>query len=245
VEYDLIEPDKILEQSSLTDENYLLFPNEYVVITKKRSDVIQRYTIQNPDVLLEVSSVPNLPDDEGAIAIKIKNGVTIDSLTYSEKWHFGLLDIKDGVSLERINFDVPANNKSSWHSAASTIGFATPTYLNSQFSETGILEDAVSVTPKIFTPDNDGDNDYTFLEYEFAEPGYVANLTVFDAAGREIVHLAKNETLSASGRFQWNGTNADNQKARVGIYFFYLEVFNLQGKVKRFKREIVLGAKLN
>ena len=245
VEYDLIEPDKILEQSSLTDENYLLFPNEYVVITQKRSDVIQRYTIQNPDVLLEVSSVPNLPDDEGAIAIKIKNGVTIDSLTYSEKWHFGLLDIKDGVSLERINFDVPANNKSSWHSAASTIGFATPTYLNSQFSETGILEDAVSVTPKIFTPDNDGDNDYTFLEYEFAEPGYVANLTVFDAAGREIVHLAKNETLSASGRFQWNGTNADNQKARVGIYFFYLEVFNLQGKVKRFKREIVLGAKLN
>jgi hypothetical protein len=245
VEYDLIEPDKILEQSSLTDENYLLFPNEYVVITQKRSDVIQRYTIQNPDVLLEVSSVPNLPDDEGAIAIKIKNGVTIDNLTYSEKWHFGLLDIKDGVSLERINFDVPANNKSSWHSAASTVGFATPTYLNSQFSETGILEDAVSVSPKTFTPDNDGNNDYTFLEYEFAEPGFVANLTVFDAAGREIVHLAKNETLSVSGRFQWNGTNADNQKARVGIYFFYLEVFNLQGKVKRFKREIVLGAKLN
>jgi hypothetical protein len=70
-------------------------------------------------------------------------------------------------------------------------------------------------------------------------------LTVFDAAGREIVHLARNETLSASGRFQWNGTNADNQKARVGIYFFFLEVFNLQGKVKRFKREVVLGAKLN
>jgi hypothetical protein len=75
------------------------------------------------------------------------------ALTYSEKWHFGLLDIKDGVSLERINFDKPLPmNKSSWHSAASTVGFATPTYLNSQFSETGILEDAVPFLPKSFTP---------------------------------------------------------------------------------------------
>lgn len=245
IEFDLADPEKILEQSALIDFNYLLFPSEYVVVTQKRANILQKYMVENPDVLQEVSGVPNFPDNEGVCVIKIKNGTTIDSLSYSEKWHFGLLDIQDGVSLERINFEAPTNDKSSWHSAASTVGFATPTALNSQHSETGILEDAVAVSPKIFTPDNDGDNDYTFLEYEFAESGFVANLAVFDAVGREIVHLARNETLSASGRFQWNGTNADNQKARMGIYFFFLEVFNLEGKVKRFKREVVLGAKLN
>jgi len=245
LEYDIAEAEKILEQSAVAKFSYLLFPNEYAVVTGKASDIKQQYAVLNPDALIETSSMPNYPDKEGTCVIRLKNSFAIDSLTYSEKWHLGLLDTKDGASLERINFDVPSNDKNSWHSGASTVGFATPSYLNSQYTETGILEDAISVSPKAFTPDNDGENDFTFLEYEFAEAGYVANLIVYDAVGREIAHLAKNETLGSSGRFQWNGTNADNQKARIGIYFFYLEVFNLQGKVKRFKREVVLGAKLN
>ena len=43
----------------------------------------------------------------------------------------------------------------------------------------------------------------------------------------------------------WDGIDDDNQKARTGIYIVAIEIFNLQGKVKRFKKQVVLGAKLN
>jgi hypothetical protein len=79
----------------------------------------------------------------------------------------------------------------------------------------------------------------------FSEPGYMMNAQIYDAKGREVRQLLKSEFLSSEGRIQWDGLDDDNQKARVGIYLIYLEVFNLQGKVKKFKKQVVLGAKLN
>jgi flagellar hook assembly protein FlgD len=154
------------------------------------------------------------------------------------------LDIEDGVSLERIDFDKPTQDKNNWHSAASTEGFATPTYKNSQFSETGISEDQINVTPEVFTPDNDGDKDFTFINYKFSETGYTINIRIYDANGREIRNLVRNELLGSEGKFQWDGIDNDNQKARIGIYIVYIEVFNLNGKVKKVKKQVVLGAKL-
>ena len=67
-------------------------------------------------------------DDESICVLRNHNGITIDSLSYDHNWHFALLDIEDGVSLERIDYNKPTQDKSNWHSAASTAGFATPTY---------------------------------------------------------------------------------------------------------------------
>ena len=57
--------------------------------------------------------------------------------------------------------------------------------------------------------------------------------------------MIKSELLGSEGRFQWDGIDDDNQKARVGIYIIYVEIFNLQGKINKFKKQVVLGAKLN
>ena len=57
--------------------------------------------------------------------------------------------------------------------------------------------------------------------------------------------IAKSELTGSEGKFMWDGTDDDNQRARVGIYIVFVEVYNLQGKVKRFKKQVVLGAKLN
>lgn len=76
-----------------------------------------------------------MPDDAGVIIFSNQQGVAIDSLKYSAKWHFPLLHDVEGVSLERIQFKGNTNDASNWHSAASTVGFATPTYTNSQLAE--------------------------------------------------------------------------------------------------------------
>jgi hypothetical protein len=244
LEKDISDPSSVLEQASVSSQSYLLFPGYYVLLSENIENIRQNYFVEYPNALLEVPSLPNFPDDDGICVLRLHNSIVIDSLSFSNKWHFALLDIEDGVSLERIDYDKPTQDKSNWHSAASTVGFGTPTYQNSQFSETGISDDEIQVDPEVFTPDNDGEKDYTTIDYQFSEPGYVMNVKVFDIKGREVRNLVKNELLSSKGLFQWDGTDDDNQKARVGIYLICIEVFNLQGKVKRFKRQVVLGAKL-
>ncbi len=244
LEMDAAAPDVVLEEASITTESYLLFPDEYVVLTEKPENIRANYLCENPQAFIAMP-LPNFPDDEGICVLKIHNGPTIDSLRFSNKWHFALLDEEDGVSLERIDYTLPTQEQNNWHSAASTIGFATPTYLNSQYTQTGISDDAVVIDPEVFTPDNDGDKDFIWVTYQFTEPGYTANVRIYDARGREVRTVVRNELLSSSGQFQWDGTDDEGKKARVGIYIAHVEIFNLSGKVKRFKRQLVLAAKFN
>jgi hypothetical protein len=244
VEKDISDPTAVLELGAVTVNSFLLFPQQFVAVTESRENILQNYYVENADYLLQ-SSLPNFPDKNGICVLKVHNGITIDSLCFSNSWHYALLDNEEGVSLERIDYHKPTQDKANWHSAASSVGFATPTYRNSQFSETGITESSISIEPELFTPDNDGDKDFTFIQYKFDEPGYTMNCTIYDIAGREIRHLVKNETLGSEGKFMWDGIDDNNQKARVGIYIAHVEVFNLQGKVKRYKKQLVLAAKFN
>ena len=244
LEKDFSNPDVVLEQSEGAVESYLLFPQEYVVLTQNIENIKQTYYCDNPNAFSEIS-LPNYDDNQSICLLKVQHGEVLDSLAYDHNWHFALLDAEDGISLERIDFNLTAQDKNNWHSAASTVGFATPTYLNSQFSESGIAEDAITITPEVFTPDNDGEKDFSFIQYKFTEAGYACNIRIFDAKGRAVKDLVKNELLGSSGQFQWDGTDDDGKKARIGIYIAGIEIFNLNGKVKRFKRELVLGARLN
>ncbi|MCC6692931.1 MAG: hypothetical protein IT253_06005, partial [Chitinophagaceae bacterium] len=41
--------------------------------------------------------------------------------------------------------------------------------------------------------------------------------------------------------YRWDGLGEKQQKLSSGIYIIYTEVFNLQGKTKKFKNVIVLA----
>lgn len=97
-------------------------------------------------------------------------------------WQFALIDNVEGVSLERIDPDRPTQDSMNWHSAASTVGFGTPTYRNSQYSipETG---NEITLSPQVFSPDGDGFNDVLSISYLFDQAGYTANIKIFDSQG--------------------------------------------------------------
>jgi len=244
-ERDVADAATILETSDTLAEPLLMFPQDYLVYTTNPAVVASQYHVKHSEALVTCKGLPNYADNEGIAVVKLFNGITIDSLYFSEQWHFALLDDKEGVALERIDFNNPTTDRSNWHSAASDVGFGTPTYLNSQFYNTGIAEDAITIDPEVFSPDNDGIKDFTLIRYRFAEAGYRATIRIYDAVGRETKYLIKAALLGAEGEFQWDGTDNDNQKARTGIYTAMVEVFNLQGKVKRFKKNLVLGAVLD
>jgi hypothetical protein len=189
-----------------------------------------------------MSRLPAYPDDQGTVLLLDGNRKMIDRFAYEATMHFKLLDDLNGVSLERIRLQGDSS-AANWHSAASTVGYATPGYKNSQYFEQTPSSRFFSTEPKIFTPDDDGEKDFTTINYRTEATGYVTNITVYDANGREVKRLVKNELLGQNGFFQWDGLDEQGRKAPVGYYVLYIELFNLQGQVKAYKETVVVGAR--
>jgi len=221
-----------------------IFPGDYIVITEDANNLALNYLVKNPDNVLIVSSMPSFPDDEGDIVALNFQGNVVDEVKYKDDWHFKLIDNAEGVALERIDPAGPSQDETNWHSAASTAGYGTPTYKNSQYKLVTVVNANIEVVPKVFSPDNDGRDDITAIQYKVSDPGYIANITIFDAAGRPIRNLVRNATLALNGYWNWDGLDDKGNKLPVGTYIIYTEIFNLQGKKDHFKNTVVLARKL-
>jgi Lamin Tail Domain len=224
---------------------FYIFPGDYIVTTEDAASLSLQYLVKNPTQVLEVIALPSFPDDEGTVIALNFQGTVVDEVHYKDDWHFKLIDNAEGISLERMDPASVSQNEQNWHSAASTAGYATPSYQNSQYKAASATDATIVVTPKVFSPDNDGRDDVASIQYEVAEPGYVANIIIFDAAGRPVRNLVRNGTLSLNGYWNWDGLDDKGNKLPIGNYILFTELFNLQGKKERFKNTIILARKLN
>ncbi|MXV53040.1 hypothetical protein GS399_18880 [Pedobacter sp. HMF7647] len=236
--------DSIESVKQISGKSQLFKPKEYTVLASDIENIKAEYHTENSESFIKLSSMPSYNDDEGIIVL-ISNNQRIDQLNYSEKMHFPLIKNPEGVSLERSSFSRPTNDPGNFRSAAAAVGFATPGYRNSQFVDDVNPEDEVSLSSKTFSPDNDGFEDVLNINYKFPNPGMVANVIIYNSRGVTITHLIKNMTLPATGIFSWDGLNENQQKSAVGIYFMQMEVFNLNGKVKKYTKSFALAARLN
>jgi hypothetical protein len=228
--------------TQLSAEDYLLFPGDFMVATDNADLVKATYITQNPDAFIQIT-MPSFNDDEGNVILLNEQGNIVDQLAYKDDWHFKLISNEEGVSLERIDYNAPTQQEQNWHSAASSAGYGTPTYKNSQFRVDASVQGEIKTEPEIVSPDNDGRDDFASILYSFPEPGYVANITVFDAVGRTVRVLQRNALCGIKGSYRWDGLGDKNQQLPSGIYIVYTEVFNLSGKTKKFKNSIVLARK--
>lgn len=224
---------------------FYIFPGDYIVETDDADNLAMQYLVKNPDNVVTISSPPSFSDDAGDVIALNFQGNIVDEVKYKDDWHFKLIDNDEGVSLERIDPSGPSQNETNWHSAASTAGYGTPTYKNSQYKLLNTITAKIDVTPKVFSPDNDGRDDIATIQYEVTEPGYIANIIIYDAGGRPIRNLVRNGTLGLKGYWNWDGLDDKGNKLPVGVYILYTELFNLQGKKEKFKNTVVLARKLN
>jgi hypothetical protein len=227
----------------LTTESVLLFPGDFLLLTEDPKLVLQQYVTMNPDAFLQVSSMPSYSDDKGNVIIMNAQGKILDEVKYSDKWHFALISNTEGVSLERIDYNAPSV-QSNFHSAASSVGYGTPGYKNSQYLAAQQLPGEITVTPEVFSPDNDGIDDFAVISYNFPTAGYVANITIFDASGRTVRFLQKNALNGLKGSYNWDGLGEKQQKLSQGIYIIYTEIFNTDGKKRQFKNTVVLARRM-
>jgi hypothetical protein len=217
-----------------------LFPGEYLVVTENKSSLLQQYFAKNPNAIYEINSLASYPDDKGTVVITNAAGDVIDEVNYSADWQFALINNQQGIALERIDPSASSEDKNNWHSASTTSGYGTPTYKNSQYKQTGIISGNIEIPLKAFSPDNDGIDDFLTINYKMELPGYIANVFVFDAGGRMVKYLAKNNLLGIKGFFTWDGTNETNEKLPNGMYIIYTEIFNLSGQKNTFKNVVNL-----
>ena len=228
----------------LSVSSHLLFPQDYMVITENANIIKQQYYAKNPEAFLELSSLPSYPDDRGTVVLLNATGRLIDEVSYSEKWHFKLIDNNEGVALEKIDYNKSSQDFGNWHSASTSSGYGTPTYQNSQFRAGSEIEGSLSVAPVVFSPDNDGFDDFATITYRFPEPGYVCNITFYNANGLPVRYLTRNALCGLTGYFRWDGLDEKNNRLPVGIYVMISDVFNLKGKTKKFKTPVVLARRL-
>ncbi len=225
----------------LSDKGLLFFPDTYLVITSNPDIVKEQYFTNNPDGFLRLETLPAYNNDQGIVILATNGFEIIDRFPYSDQMQFPLLTATDGVSLERLNMERPATDPSNWHSAASSVGYATPAYKNSQSNVTQEVKDPITIDPEVFSPDNDGRDDVLNIHYLFNQPGYMASVKIFDDRGRLVRQIVNNELLSTEGSFSWDGINSENEKAGTGIYIVFIELFDLDGNVKKYKKTAVLG----
>ena len=223
-------------------DNYFLFPHDFVVIGKDSNFVKANYPVSVSGKFL-YAELPSYNNDSGSVYL-IYNSEIIDKVSYLDAWHFDLLDNTDGVSLERIDPNGESSSSFNWHSAAEEIGFATPGRVNSQFLS-ALSNGEITLTNDVFSPDNDGFEDVLQISYEMIESGLLGKATIYDDRGRLIRKLFSNELLGSKGTFTWDGLSDNQIKASIGVYFLLFEAFSTDGGVIfTTKKAITLAGRL-
>lgn len=235
----------------------LFFPRSYLCLTPNVQDQLDVYKPDEKARFLQISSIPaySSTSDEAVVFYSATPVSTVTSTTpiirldqfrYDESYHFPDLVSKRGVSLERLNFEGDTQNKDLWHSAASTVNYATPGYENSQQLRPQ-SNGTVSVLPETFSPDGDGFEDILSINYQFTTTGNNARITIYDAAGNRVKVLRPNFLLETEAGFvTWDGTNDNGNKAPVGVYLVVFEVMTpANGNREVYKVPCVLAARLN
>jgi hypothetical protein len=233
-----VDEDNAIDQPHIiSNEGYLLLPEAYCVLTTSAIVLKDQYYVPNPTAIIEVSGLPGMLDDSGKVVLVRIDEQVIDRVDYSDDWHFSLLRDHEGVSLEKLNPSLPSQDKNSWHSASSTVGYATPTYLNSQYQSLSgsTNNNPFTLDPPVFSPDGDGYQDVLNIRYAFNNPGQMATIEIYNTEGFKIRTLANNVMLGTSGYLNWDGLTDSGEKARIGTYVILINTFTADGETKSYK----------
>jgi hypothetical protein len=221
----------------IPDNSYFIFAADTLINSK--------YNL-GKNVLLTIAGVSSLGlvNTGELILLKDVKGNVIDSVWYSDKWHNDNFVSTKNISLERINPNLGANDVYNWSSSVEQIG-ATPGNQNSIYTVNPNIQSNISVSPNPFSPDYDGFEDFTIINYNLTQATSQVRIKIFDSKGRMVRTLANNQASGPSGSIIFDGIGDDGQTLRIGIYIIFLEAINEgSGVVETMKTVVVVARKL-
>ena len=224
-------------------DSRIMLPHSYILLSLDQEIVRYQYDVEEGNNFLDVESFPSLPNEEGHVIICDKGRTTIDEMKYSDKMHYDLLSITQGVALERISTENPSLDENNWHSASFNFNYGTPGYRNSVAKDdvTDSKENEIDIIPEIFSPDGDAKDDICGIYYNLDDIGYTLNIKIFNSDGLLIRNLFNNNLVSKEGCVYWDGSDDNNRSISSGIYIVQTEIFDLNGNVKRCRNVVVVA----
>lgn len=210
-------------------------PEGYALLTKSIAGVTDFYTQSATVSFFEIPKLPILANTSSTLVLfRTEDGMVIDEVSYSSKWHASSIKDQKGVALERLNSEVETQSAANWTSASSTAGYGTPGYRNSQ-SETP-SPDGPDEPTGIEAPEWVPGSEHYKITYYLDLPGYSCRAFVFNTAGQRVAEIANHELLGLSGQLIWDGSSLVGNRLRTGVYIFYAELYHISGQLKTYKK---------
>lgn len=203
----------------ISQTSRLLNPDQYLVLAGD-SAIFQQFMLEAQKVAIS-EGFPTLNNDVDDLTLLGPTLVPYDYLRYSDLWY--RRDVEAGTSVEKLNPQFEGRLADNW---AGSVAGATPGARNSIYLETVPLETDAFFEPNPFSPDGDGYDDFTALQFRVDSETAFVNARIFDLRGRLIRHLLSAEAVAANGRYIWDGRDEHGRTVRIGAYILLLEFLN-------------------
>ncbi|MBQ6071184.1 MAG: lamin tail domain-containing protein [Bacteroidales bacterium] len=217
---------------------FQLMPGAYCALCKNRRLTQRQYYCRNPDALHSCDSLPAFANANGVVFLTTRSLRMLDRLAYDEKMHFSGLTSTEGVSLERVHADRPTQDPGNWHSASSSVGFATPGYQNSQDGSEE-SSDALAISPEVISPDNDGFEDFAEIQLTFEDLENQVSIQVFNHKGVLVRQLLNNAHCGRELMCRWEGEDDVGNPVPTGMYAVVVRWWNAQSRRTHSLRKVV------
>ncbi len=197
-----------------------LLPGEYWVVT---GDSTLMGQVKHPDRVIVLPRFPTLNNDVDELSLLSPAGRLLDRVRYTDDWYGH--SVPKGTSLEKINPWLASQNSENWTASVAAQG-STPTEVNSVFVETPPVKTTLQIQPNPFSPDNDGQDDFTVISVQLpSATGYIT-CRIFDTRGRLVRTLAMNQPVGSTTHLVWNGLKDNGTPARLGMYVVLVELYS-------------------
>ncbi len=229
----------------LSETGFVVSPNEFFILAAD-SIILKKYPelISYPNISIADGSSLGFTNTGELIHLKNIFGAAIDSVVYSDSWHNKNIVNTKNKSLEKINPNLDGNLNSNWSTSVAVSG-ATPGKQNSIFTTNTNTAANISVSPNPFSPDNDGFEDFTIINYNLSQAISQTRIKIFDSKGRLVRTLINNKASAQTGSVIFNGLDDGGNPLRIGIYIVYLEAMNdASSVVDKLKTVVVVARKL-
>ncbi len=211
---------------ALSDHSRIISTGEYVVLSRDQLLLMEAYNLEISGRWIGLKSMEGLPNSGGTVYLTDRAGSVVDQANYGDQMHMELINVTQGISLERISSKRSGTDLENWHSAASIEGYSTPGRENSQAVKDSWVNELIKVEPKVFSPDNNGFQDLLEIRISPGNQGWIINVWIIDLDGRTIWTMANNHLAGTSVTYTWDGIGGNGQMADEGIYVLFAKGYH-------------------
>ncbi|MFQ6007647.1 MAG: lamin tail domain-containing protein [Candidatus Zixiibacteriota bacterium] len=190
------------------DSSISLSPGDYLVIAKDTIAFLELYRIFHK-TLLQPQQWPAFNDNGDVVRLVDGFGFEADRFEYAKTF-------QDNYTWSRSE---ELGRENEWGRSEDVGG--TPGAPNAVLYEPSASVLSVTIDPVVFSPDNDGFDDVTFITAE-APPNVELTMKVYDRKGR-VVRTIIDKEMYLQSRYEWDGRSDAGNRLPIGIYILYFE----------------------